>query len=475
MYRGPLAHPGELILSETHVSFTPSGRLDSLIGARASILSLVDLVHLEVLDNKRLILVGHEDNLALKLANPLARLQELLPLISAALSAQLDNLQEDAPDGFDELFQAWLPQLGLRMGEPIVLTGPAIHWVRPHAGTRGWLALTDSRLLFLPSAGPEGNSTHVVVNLAELSRGESLNNDDIFVENDNQHLHFMPLTGMGFVDAFWMLSEPIITAEIEKKEEAQRATGAPKRPPVEIQPSSAEARSDDHTLNRVLGTLLSLSIRREEQIILIMRPAFAVRSTEGLGILLTQAPGLRFRRGELIEVDFAQPEGTYQFDTLVLRMAPVPANLQPTYPNAMGLLLVEMPSDLRFHNRRQHYRIEPPPPSPVDVLFLEEIPGLADDELSGNLSNLSMGGCQISSRDFIPEGAKAILKIQMGDEEVEVQALCLRADPPEDIKGEWMYGMRFVHLPDNIRARINQEIVRRQREELARKGLEKQS
>jgi len=473
-FRGPLAHPGEMILTETHVSFTPSGRLDSLIGAKASILPLASIVHLEVLENKRLILVSKDDNLALELAKPLARLQEMIPLISDALSAQMENLQNDAPDGFDELLQAWSSQIDLRMGEPIVLTGPAIYWVRPSAGTRGWLALTDARLLFLPSAGPDGNSEPIVELLSDLSRGDSLNEDDIFIEKERLHFHFKPLTGLGFVSAFWMLSEPIITDEIEREDLVQREAGAPKAPPVEIQPSTEE-RSNDHALNRVLGSLLSLSIRREDQLILILRPAFTVRGKEGLGILLTEAPGLRFRRGELIEIDFAQPEGTYQFDTLVHRMAPVPANLKSSYPTAMGLLLVEMPGDLRFHNRRQDYRIVPPPPSPMDVIFLEEVQGLADDEVSGNLSNLSMGGCQIATRGFIPEGAKVLLKLLLGDQEVEVQALCTRSDPPEDIKGEWFFGFRFVHLPDNVRARINQEIVRRQREELARKALEEQS
>jgi c-di-GMP-binding flagellar brake protein YcgR len=484
-YRGPLAHPGEVIISETHVSFTPSGRLDSLVGARACIIPLVDLMHLEVLKNNRLILVGRKDSLAIKISKPLTRLQELLPLTANALSAALDNIHEESqskgsPDNFDDLLQDWLPQLNLRLGEPIVLTGPALHWVRPQAGTRGWLALTDARLLFLPSTGPEGNSKPVIMDLTDLNRGESLNPDDIFIETDDSHLHFKPLTGAGFTDAFWMLSEPIITDEIDKDDLIQREKGAErkavatKQSPVTIDPS-IESRSDDHALQRGIGTLLNLSIQREEKTILVLSPAFTIRTKEGMGILLTQAPGLRFRRGELIEVEFAQPEGTYQFDTLVHRMAPVPSHIAQTYPDAMGLLVVEMPTGFRFHNRRQNYRIEPPSSCSVDVLFLEEIPGLADDQIAGTLSNLSMSGCQITSRDFIPEGAKAVLKIEINDNLVEIQSVCLRNDPPEDIRGEWMYGFRFVHLSDNARKTINQEIVRLQREELARKALEQQN
>jgi hypothetical protein len=479
VFRGPLAHAGEVILSETHVSFTPSGRLDSLIGARASILPLVDILHIEVLESKRLVLVGRKESLALKIAKPLTRMQELLPLIAKALADSLDNLQETTSDqavtdNFDDLLQAWLPQLQLRMGEPIVLTGPAIHWVRPQAGTRGWLALTDARLLFLPSAGPEGNSQPVLLDLVAINRGESLNTDDIFIESDLGHSHFQPLTGAGFISAFWMLSEPIITDEIEKKDLIQREAAAPKQAPVQFKDAS-ESRSGDHNLQRVIGSLLSLSVQREGKTILILRPALTLRTKEGLGVLLTQAPGLRFRRGELIEIEFAQPEGTYQFDTLVHRMAPVPANLVESTPGAMGLLVVEMPTGFRFHNRRQDFRIEPPPPCPVEVLFLEEIPGLDDDELTGTLSNLSMGGCQVTARDFIPEGAKTILKMEINNEILEIQALCLRSDPPEDIRGEWMYGLKFVHLPDSARMKLNQEIVRRQREELARKTLESQS
>ena len=484
-FRGPLAHPGEVIISETHVSFTPTGRLDSLVGARACIIPLVDLMHLEVLENNRLILVGRKDSLALKISKPLTRLQELLPLTANALSAGLDNLQEESaskgsPDNFDDLLQSWHSQLDLRLGEPIVLTGPAIHWVRPQAGTRGWLALTDSRLLFLPSTGPDGNSKPVIVDLTDLNRGESLNPDDIFIETDGSHLHFKPLTGAGFIDAFWMLSEPILTDEIDKKDLLQQEKEAEKdeigSQPTQIglEPGS-ESRSDDHTLNRVIGTLLSLSIHRDAKTILVLRPAFTIRTKEGMGVLLTQAPGLRFRRGELIEIQFAQPEGTYQFDTLVHRMAPVPSNIARTYPDAMGLLVVEMPTGFHFHNRRQNYRIEPPSPCSVEVLFLEETPGLSDDQIAGTLSNLSMSGCQITSRDFIPEGTKVVLKIEINEDIVEIQSMCLRNDPPEDIRGEWMYGFRFIHLSDDARKKINQEIVRLQREELARKALEQQS
>jgi c-di-GMP-binding flagellar brake protein YcgR len=478
IFRGPLAHPGEVILSETHVSFTPSGRLDSLIGARATILPLADLLHMEVLENKRLVLVGRDESLAIKIANPIARMQELLPLISKALADGLDNLQEEPKskgtlDNFDDLLQAWLPHLELRLGEPIVLTGPAIQWVRPQAGTRGWLALTDARLLFLPIAGPQGNSKPVLLDLAEMRRGKSINLDDIFIETDKVHLHFKPLTGEGFSDAFWMLSEPIFTDEIEKKELLQREAAAPKEAPVLIQKTS-EARNDDHSIQRVIGSLLSLSVQREGKTILILRPAMTLRTKEGLGILLTQAPGLRFRRGELIEIEFAQQEGTYQFDTLVHRMAPVPASLAESTPAAMGLLVVEMPTGFRFHNRRQTYRIQPPPPCPVEVVFLEEIPGLDEDQVIGTLSDLSMGGCQVTARDFIPEGAKIILKLELNEQTIEVQATCLRSDPPENIRGEWMYGLKFVHLPDRARMQINQEIVRRQREDLARKTLEEQ-
>ena len=473
LHRGPLAHPGELVFSNSRVSFTPSGRLDSMVGARSSNLNLVDIVHMEILNNRRLILVSRSEKLLMEVAKPLARLQELVPLIREALSSQLDDLQQDGLDGFDELFQEWTPHIDLRDGEPVVLTGPAIQWVRPSAGTRGWLALTDSRLLFLPSAGPDGNSSFQSVELNLLEQGETLNEDDIFIESEQQMFHFTPLTGAGFVDAFWMLSEPIITEEIEIDEVNRRLANAPTEAPVELAPS-LEARNDDHTINRALGALLSLSISRDDTNILLMDPAFTVRSQEGMGILLTQAPGLRFRRGELLEIGFAQPEGTYRFDTIVHRMAPVPAALQPTYPDAMGLLVVEMPTDLQFNNRRGEYRISSATPSAISIRFLENLPGVSSDQVTGHLINLSMGGCLVETRGFIPDGAKAVVTIDLEPKPVEVQAVCVRADPPEDIRGSWSFGMRFVHLPEAVYARINQEIVRRQREELARKALEQE-
>ena len=473
LYRGPLAHPGELVISDSRLSFTPSNRLDSIVGARSNHINLVDVIHLEVLNSRRLAVFSRSDRLLLEVAKPLDRLRELLPMIRDALTSQLDDLQQDGLDGFDELFQEWTPALEIGTSEPVVLTGPAIHWQKASSGTRGWLALTDRRLLFLPSSGPDGDYEPVSIELTLLQQGESLNPDDIFVEHEDQAFHFSPLTGAGFIDAFWMLTEPIITEEIEIEEVNRRLAEAPHEAPVELAPSP-EARSDDHTINRVIGSLLSLSVSRNKSSILLLTPAFTIRTQEGLGILLTQAPGLRFKRGELLEIGFAQPEGTYTFETIVHRMAPVPANLQPTYPEAIGLLVVEMPQDLQFNNRRGEFRVASTTPTGVVVRFLQEMPGVTDEQVAGFLSNLSMGGCLIETRGFIPDGADTAITLDIEPKPVEVQAVCVRADPPEDIRGSWKFGMRFVHLPESVYARINQEIVRRQREELAKKALEKE-
>lgn len=473
LYRGPLAHPGELVISESRISFTPSGRLDSMVGARANHINLVDVIHIEVLNSRRLAVVSRTERLLLDIAKPLDRLKQLLPMIRDALTGQLDDLQRDGLDGFDELFQEWTPALNLGTSEPVVLTGPAIHWLKASSGNRGWLALTDKRLLFLPSGGPEGDYAPVAIELSLLQQGESLNPEDIFVEYEDQAFHFSPLTGPGFIDAFWMLSEPIITEEIEIEEVNRRLAEAPQEAPVELAPSS-EARSDDHAINRAIGSLLSLSVSRNKSSILLLAPAFTIRAQEGLGILLTQAPGLRFKRGELLEIGFAQPEGTYLFETIVHRMAPVPANLQPTYPEAIGLLVVEMPQDLQFNNRRGEFRVASTTPTGVVVRFLQDMPGVADEQVTGLLTNLSMGGCLIETRGFIPDGAETAITLDLEHKPVEVQAVCVRADPPEDIRGSWKFGMRFVHLPESVYARINQEIVRRQREELAKKALEKE-
>ena len=473
LYRGPLAHPGELVISESRLSFTPSSRLDSIVGARSNHINLVDVIHIEVLNNRRLSVQSREERLLLEIAKPLERLKDLLPMIRDALTGQLDDLQQDGLDGFDELFQEWTPSLNVGTAEPVVLTGPAIHWAKASSGTRGWLALTDRRLLFLPSGGPKGEQGPVAIELTLLQQGESLNPEDIFVQYEDQAFHFSPLTGAGFIDAFWMLTEPIITEEIEIEEVNRRLAEAPQEAPVELAPPS-EARSDDHTIKRVVGSLLSLSVSRNKTSILLLTPAFTIRAQAGLGILMTQAPGLRFKRGELLEIGFAQPEGTYTFETIVHRMAPVPASLQPTYPDAIGLLVVEMPQDLQFNNRRGEFRVASTTPTGAIVRFLNDIPGVTDEQVTASLANLSMGGCLLETRGFIPDGAETVITLDIEPKPVEVQAVCVRADPPEDIRGSWRFGMRFVHLPESVYARINQEIVRRQREELAKKALEKE-
>ena len=225
------------------------------------------MIHIEVLNNRKLSVQGREERLLLEIAKPLERLKDLLPMIRDALTGQLDDLQQDGLDGFDELFQEWTPSLNVGTAEPVVLTGPAIHWAKASSGTRGWLALTDRRLLFLPPLGPKGEQGPVAIELTLLQQGESLNPEDIFVQYEDQAFHFSPLTGAGFIDAFWMLTEPIITEEIEIEEVNRRLAEAPQEAPVELAPPS-EARSDDHTIKRVVGSLLSLSVSRN-------KPAFS--------------------------------------------------------------------------------------------------------------------------------------------------------------------------------------------------------
>ena len=89
------------------------------------------------------------------------------------------------------------------------------------------------------------------------------------------------------------------------------------------------------------------------------------------------------------------------------------------------------------------------------------------------LEDLSIGGCGLNSHDYIAEEARLRLDLPLaGDQYLPLMAVCCRSDPPAELGAPWEYGMQFVEMSNTARDRISQELLRRQREELAEKSLE---
>jgi c-di-GMP-binding flagellar brake protein YcgR len=370
-------------------------------------------------------------------------------MLAEALEVALSDGEEDAL-GFDALLEIWKGQVDLAPDEPLMLTGPVFFWEREHAGIRGAIGITTHNVVFLPSSGPGAERAPFQFSLMDIRPQNPDDPINIHMETPRGAMHFTALTGHGFCEAFWMLSGQLITQEITAEIEETRAGQA---------------------LSRVLGDVMYLCLFSDEHNLATMRPAHTFKHEDGLGLLLSGCEGIELNRGQPLVVEFAQPEGTYQFDTEVLRMGPVPISLQNRFKNVHDMVLLKAPLDLRFNNRRSGYRVHG-----YDRVEVEGM--LANDEgqeiaTTCFLEDLSIGGCGVSSHDYIQEGAGITLKLPLSEErEIHVQAICLRSEPPVDLGSPWQYGLEFADLSESNSDRINQELLRRQREELAEKTVD---
>jgi c-di-GMP-binding flagellar brake protein YcgR len=152
-------------------------------------------------------------------------------------------------------------------------------------------------------------------------------------------------------------------------------------------------------------------------------------------------------------------------------MGPVPIALQNRFKSAHDIVLVKAPIDLRFNNRRSGYRVHGYDRVEVEGQVSRE--GEDDIPTTCFLEDLSIGGCGVSSHDYIQEGASITLVLPLSEErEIHVAAICLRSEPPVDLGDPWQYGLEFTNLSESNSDRINQELLRRQREELAEKTVD---
>ena len=447
-------HPGLLVAGPRNLSFTPRGRLDSMVGARNITIPLANLTRIEVsgLVDKNLILESAVTTWAFALENPEARLKILPPLMTQAL---IEDLEEGGGGalGFDALMEVWKDRLELDPAEPLLLTGPVLYWEKENAAVRGAVGITTKTVVFLPAAPPSERTKHRQFPLEDITPMDTTDASGIHMETPDGELHFTPLTGEGFTEAFWMLSGQLTDDDVSFEVE--------------------DNRSGQAALTRVLGELMYLCIFSDEHNLATMRPAFTLEHSEGVGIALEGCVDLDLARDQEILVEFAQPEGTYQFDARVIRTGPVPIALQRKRSKAHDLLVITAPTDLRFHNRRSGYRVHGSDQPKMNAVLIADLNDDSGKDIECFLEDLSIGGCGLNSHDFIPEEARLRLDLPLGEEQyLPLMAVCCRSDPPAELGAPWEYGMQFVEMSHTARDRISQELLRRQREELSENSLD---
>jgi len=465
-HQGVIPTPGLARMTKGELSFTPKGRMATMLGAATHSIKITSIKKMEILGAKKLAIETDKEEMTLGLTKPMVTLIQLIDRITSCLNRELQSLEEES-GGFEQLLTLWEEELHLTLGEPIVLTAPSIFWHNENTAICGWIALTDTRVFFLPLNGPDESSNLISIDLTTINpsmESKERSETDIFLETHKSTLKFTPLTAKGFVEAFWILSEPIITEEVSLPDHFKiaRANKAVVRSgnTENSEDSSDEFAVGSPSIRPLIGELLSMTLHRGENPIMIISPAETSIQGEGLSVLIDNSTCIWFEEGEPLFVQITKTEGTYNFHTTVIDVQKHQPAEKKDNATKMKLLLLRKPRTLKFKERRLKPRAVYPPLSNGCTVDVTGLPGFSANKIKGYLQNLSSDGCSIQLSSFIPERLTIILKLQLGSIETSVSAVCHHTSPPNPIGGSWVFGMKFTNNSAEEQFIIDTEIAK---------------
>ena len=479
LQKGLLRHSGELTVSPCCFTFSPKGRVSAMTGANTINVGFTEIEAFEKVGERGVKMEWGDESCIIEIDDRDRQFNGVVRRITEALQIELTNLTA-VSGGFEGTLSRWGDDAKMTLGEPIVLTGPVLHWENEGRRVGGWLALTDSKVLLLPCADASTGAKVLTIPLNGIkpkSDGGERRNIEIVEENGTTHT-FTPLTGEGFVDAFWMLSTPIITEEIDlnaveafkppprkkKKRKKKRKKPAAETTITAINPDDVETRDDEHTLERIIGQVVSITFFRNGNEMLHLQPAHTVKRHDGVGVLVTGAPGMKFRAGSMVEAVVTQPEGSYTFSSRVVHMGPVPAELVGSLPRGDSFLTIEAPEDLVFRNRRASYRVAMPHHATSITIRSAAKTPIHQPIATGWLQDISTGGCSAETEGYFPDKSSVELSFILNGERIELGATLLHTAPPSSIADPWVYGFRFTDVAPDMQKRLNRFVIEHQRQ-----------
>ncbi len=245
-----------------------------------------------------------------------------------------------------------------------------------------------------------------------------------------------PSGGEHFVESFWDLCTP----------------------PDRVHPWPGSA---DHQV-RVLADTRMTRIFAEGHDDILLQPGLAVPVDGGVGLAIPgdiAAPA----PGTIVQVELGQANGVYQFSAELLRIEPLPPEIQ--VPRDGQMLVLSSPDELRFYNQRSAYRVAMR--MRISAWRLRADPGRQSwvpdgDRIEGELLNLSISGCALQTTAEIPVGARVFLELLVGDHWLPLEAECVRSGPgwPSNHR---RLGVRFLNVPERLEQILNQTVTQQQR------------
>ena len=221
LVRKPVGVRGELVITDSRISFCTAGRLEALFGVSADLnldLSGLERITLKGRLDRRLLLQTAEEVATFRLP----RAEELFGALCQRLLSVNDpvdvGLPEEGTGEFAENTQRLLASWGPKLLSPdrtdLRWFGRALHMGRSPSARRGWLVLTARVIVFVPAAGPRGNERPLVLPIENAARENApeVPPDELWISARRASLRFIPRGGQDFVDTFWVRWEAAVAA-----------------------------------------------------------------------------------------------------------------------------------------------------------------------------------------------------------------------------------------------------------------------
>lgn len=447
--RGPIAHPGELLFTPTHVKFNPTGLLDAMVGVKPFRFAIRDITRLSIRgwpERKLIIRVGHEVH-AFAVSDVTEQFKTFRHLVRDR-HYQLAVRSHSGPPRYQETVDSWSTKVGYQHGDQIVLGTFVMEQVSEFEVRFGWLLLLRTRVLFLPLGGPSSRENQIEYPLEEICRldgGPRSRQDQILMSTERGRARYLVSDREGVVEDFWSQCRSP-TRILAWKTLGPRSTA------------------------RVMGKCRFIRIMSHGDTVVDMSPGMTVEHASGVAIVLPGEPGTSVPLDTWVTVEIGQSEGIYQLDSKVVRSIPTP--LEGVIPNPSGthMLIVGFPPELRVYNQREGYRV-----ATEFRLRAQTLAQTADggswmatgESFDGTVVDLSIGGCALDANHSLPEGGRVSLNLPLLDQWVDLRATCVRTQVLPTEKGESRYGLEFRELSMAQEDILHKAVLAMQREVLS--------
>lgn len=174
-----------------------------------------------------------------------------------------------------------------------------------------------------------------------------------------------------------------------------------------------------------------------------------------VGVPVLEGQFIPLREGTEIQVIFSDQTSAYSFTSKIIRRIAVPI---PTF-------IIEYPNRINKVQRRKFVRV--PYVTTIKYQIIERN-GFSEVK-NGFMINLSGGGMLFKSNTPILLKSIIIIKVKLGDSEMEIPAMVIRCTLEEE-KDTYMISAQFHEISEKVRDKIINYVFEIQRE-MRKKGL----